>query len=269
MAEILFTDLDVAEVQRPPTQEELPYDDGIPMETWRHVTQMSLLLEQIDLAFAGRDYFAAGNMFVYFSPEQVRDYDFRGPDFFVALDVPWRERKSWVVWEEGKAPDVVVELMSRSTAHIDKGEKKEIYQNRLRVPEYFYYHPFTGERAGFVLRDGLYRPIKPDAQGRLVSSRLKLMLVDWYGPYRGIEINWLRWATLDGEVLPTSNELVTQAQEYAEYTEQRAEDAEQRAENAEQRLETAEQRAENAEQQAQELATLLQKYRQQFGDLPA
>jgi Uma2 family endonuclease len=38
----------------------------------------------------------------------------------VVLDVPRRERKSWVVWEEEKAPDVVIELLSESTAKKDK-----------------------------------------------------------------------------------------------------------------------------------------------------
>jgi Uma2 family endonuclease len=276
MAEPLFAELEEVDIKRPPTEDELPYDDGIPMETWRHVTQMHLLLEQIDLAFAGRDYFAAGNMFVYFSPEQVRDYDFRGPDFFVALGVPWRERKSWVVWEEGKGPDVVIELMSTSTARSDKNEKKDIYRDRLRVPEYFYYHPFTGERAGFVLRDGLYRPIKPDAQGRLISRQLNLMLVDWYGEYKHIETNWLRWATLDGELLPVGVELADEAVQRADAAVQRADEAVQRADaavqratEATQRANEAAQRAAEAEQRAAELNLLLDQYRKQFGDLPS
>jgi len=51
------------------------------------------------------------------------------------LGVPKRERRSWVVWEEGKAPDVVIELLSESTAEQDKNEKKLIYQSQLRVSD--------------------------------------------------------------------------------------------------------------------------------------
>ncbi len=51
-------------------------------------------------------------MFVYFSAAQLKSEDFRGPDFFAVLGVPKAERKSWVVWQEGKAPDVVIELLS-------------------------------------------------------------------------------------------------------------------------------------------------------------
>jgi hypothetical protein len=51
-----------------------------------------------------QDVYVGGNMFVYFSLDQVRHEDFREPDFFVVLGVPRRERKSRVVWQEGKGP---------------------------------------------------------------------------------------------------------------------------------------------------------------------
>ena len=42
----------------------------------------------------------AGNLTIYFNPNQLKTQDFRGPDFFVVLDTDDRERKSWVVWQE-------------------------------------------------------------------------------------------------------------------------------------------------------------------------
>jgi Uma2 family endonuclease len=39
------------------------------------------------------------------------------------MDVEIGERKSWVVWEEGKAPDIVIELLSASTATQEKLRK--------------------------------------------------------------------------------------------------------------------------------------------------
>lgn len=67
-----------------PTENDLPYDDNEKMESSRHKYQMDLLLETI---------------------------------------YPWLE-KSWVVWQEGKAPDLVIELLSDSTASYDKNQKK-------------------------------------------------------------------------------------------------------------------------------------------------
>lgn len=63
---------------------------------------------------------------------------------------------------------MVIELLSDSTAAQDKGEKKAIYQDRLRVPEYFWFDLFSGEWAGFSLRCGEYQAIAEDVQGRKV-----------------------------------------------------------------------------------------------------
>ncbi|MDY7016157.1 MAG: Uma2 family endonuclease, partial [Cyanobacteriota bacterium] len=122
------TTLAQPEILLPPTQDELPCDDGIPMETQRHRDQLEILTNALVPWLAARDNgYVGGNMFVYFSLEQARNQDFRGPDFFAVLGVPKGERKSWVVWQEGKAPDIVIELLSPSTAQRDKDEKKRIY----------------------------------------------------------------------------------------------------------------------------------------------
>ena len=174
----------VPDIILPPTQDELPCDDGEPMETARHRLQMEVLVNTLQPWLDQRgNGFAGGNMFVYFSPEQVRHYDFKGPDVFVVLDVAPKERKSWVVWEEGKGPDVIIELLSASTAKYDKGEKKAIYQNRLRAPEYYWFDPFNAEDwAGFALCEGIYQPLTLDKQGTLVKSlfRSSLGALEWY-----------------------------------------------------------------------------------------
>ncbi|MBD1935560.1 Uma2 family endonuclease [Trichocoleus sp. FACHB-69] len=232
----------------PPTQDELPYSDGIPMESQRHVLQMQMLIDILLLLWAERqDVFVGGNMFVYYSLEQVRNKDFNGPDVFVVLDVPRRERKSWVVWEEGKAPDLVIELLSESTAIRDKVEKKQVYQNRLRVPNYFWFDPFSGELAGFALQNGVYTEIQPDAQNRLISQQLGLALVRWEGIYQGVTARWLRWETLEGDLLPTAEELASLER--------------QRAEEATRQMQAA-------QLQAAELESMLARYRDRFGELP-
>lgn len=107
----------VPDIAALPTQDDLPYDDGEPMETQRHKWQMDLLIDGLSIWLADReDGYVNGNMFVYFSLTQVKKQYFKGPDFFAVVGVPKAERKSWVVWEEEKAPDVVIELVSPSTA---------------------------------------------------------------------------------------------------------------------------------------------------------
>ncbi len=220
------------DVALPPTQDELPYSDGVPMESERHVLQMQLLMDTLRSHWSDRDVFIGGNMFVYFSLQQVRNRDFRGPDFFVVLDVPRGERKSWVIWEEGKGPDVVIELLSESTAEEDQGRKMRVYQDRMRVPEYYWYDPFSAELAGFKLSNRQYAPLAPDDTGRLSSDTLGLRLTRWTGTYKSLEATWLRFAQPDGTLLPTTDE-----------------------------------QAEAAQRRAAELEARLARYRERFGDL--
>jgi len=207
-----------------PTEDDLPCDDGEPMETLRHRLQMELLIHGLTpWARARGDCFVGGNMFLYFSSEQLRGKDFRGPDVFAVLGVSPRERKSWVVWDEEKAPDVIIELLSDSTAQTDKIEKKRIYQDRLRVAEYFWFDPWSPEDfAGFTLTDGRYRPLTPDAPGRIPSPLLNLSLRWWDGEYAGIETRWLRWADADGNILPTDTEAAQAAAQAAQAAAQAA-----------------------------------------------
>src|SRR5262245_29612653 len=136
MAEVLVAP--AIELPRLPGEDDLPYSDGMPMESQRHVQQMTLLIQTLTRHWDHRqDFHVGGSTFVYFSQNQLRNEDFRGPDVFVALDVPRRERKSWVVWHEGKGPDVVIELLSETTREHDLTVKKRVYQDDLRVWEYF------------------------------------------------------------------------------------------------------------------------------------
>jgi Uma2 family endonuclease len=238
------------------------------METFRHKRQMDLLIDSLDVWFLEQEQgFAGGNMFLYFSLAQVRNQDFTGPDVFVVLDVPKGERKSWVVWEEGKAPDVVIELLSPSTASHDKGKKKAIYESRLRVPEYFWFDPFApDDLAGFRLVQGRYESILPDTHNRLTSQQMGLALVHWDGFYKGIETTWLRWAYPDGTLVPTAYEFAsaqaTQAQ--AEATQAKAEATQAKAEATQ--AKTDAQIAQAEATQAKTDAQIAQEKAQRLGD---
>lgn len=185
------------------------YSDEPTMETDLHLRQMLLLISCLDWLWQDRDdYFASGNLTVYFSPKQIKSQDFRGPDFFVVLGTERRTRKSWVVWEEdGKYPNVIVELLSESTAQADRGVKRDIYQNTFRTPEYFWFDPDSLEFAGFLLVGGSYEPMEPNEKGHLWSRQLELFL--------GVEEGKLRFFTPDGKLVPTPEETARIAEEKA------------------------------------------------------
>ena len=230
---------DAYPITPPPTQDDLPWEDNENMETEQHRLQMELLIETLQPHLRQREGggYVGGNMFVYSSLEQIRRQDFKGPDVFVVLDVPAGQRKSWVVWEEAKTPDVIIELLSPSTAEYDKGAKKQIYQSRLKAGEYYWYDPFDPrDLAGFIMQGEHYVPLQADARGDLHSQVLGLSLTRWQGVYRGAEAIWLRWKDADGRLLPTGEELAASAEWRAGEAERRADQEHQRAERLAARL---------------------------------
>ncbi len=89
------------------------------------------------------------------------------------------DRRSYKVWKEGKAPDVVFEVTSRKTRKQDLTEKFEIYRDVLRVREYSLFHPFEEyldpSLQGYRLVAGSYEPI-PMIKGGMPSEVLGLEL---------------------------------------------------------------------------------------------
>jgi Uma2 family endonuclease len=242
----------LADIESLPTEDELPCDDGEPMETARHRDQMEVLIRSLQAHWSGRhDYYVGGNMFLHYDPRSRRK--FRGPDFFLVMNVEDRERKSWVVWQEGmRFPDVIIELLSDSTRDVDKDEKKTLYEQTFRTAEYYLYDPFSQEFLGYHLRGAHYEEVKPDAQGRITSAVTGLSLV--------VRNDWLRWETPAGQLLLTPMELWEQERQNVVQERQRAEQERQRAEQERQRAEQQRQRAEQAER-------LLEEYQRRFGKL--
>ncbi|HEY9750025.1 MAG TPA: Uma2 family endonuclease [Allocoleopsis sp.] len=184
--------------------------DEPPLESDLHLRQMVLLIQCLEWLWRDRqDFYVSGNLTIYYSPQQIKSRDFRGPDFFAVLGTERKPRKSWVVWEEnGKYPNVIVEILSGSTAATDRGFKKQLYQDTFRTPDYFWFDPETLEFSGFVLASGQYQPIEPNAQGWLWSEQLQL--------YLGIHENKLRFFTADGQLVSSPQETAEIAQQQAE-----------------------------------------------------
>ncbi len=180
------------------------------LETYLHLQQMILLLKCLEWWWRDRnDFFAAGNLTIYYSPRQRKSEDFRGPDFFVVLGTERKPRKSWVVWhEDGKYPNVIVEILSDTTADTDRELKKQIYQDIFRTPDYFWFDPETLEFAGFHLVDGQYQPLEPNSRGYLWSQQL--------GLYLGIHQEQLRFFTSEEQLVPTPEEAAEQESQRSE-----------------------------------------------------
>jgi Uma2 family endonuclease len=224
---------------------ELVLDDGEPLETEWHTWEFPLLRELIcqTMAEQGRtDFYAGANMFVYYSLEQAwevakevaqglepaKQKAFRGPDVFWVGGVDHdRERKVWIAWEEdGRLPDVVVELLSPSTKHKDRTEKRDLYAQVFRTAEYFLHDPDTVKLEGLRLAGRSYRAIEPDENGRLWSEQLGVFFGIWHGAVDGREGDWVRLYHPDGSLVPTKDERIEEERRRADAERHRADAAE-------------------------------------------
>jgi hypothetical protein len=206
---------------------QLVETDGEPLETPWHFAAIALLIDSIRFHFRLRtDYFVGGNMFLYYSTIQARNRDYRGPDFFYVDEVDGlRTRQWWAVWEEdGRYPDVITELLSSSTADLDRTVKKRLYEQTFRTFEYFCYEP-TGEKLeGWRLgRRGRYQAIRPDRRGWLWCEKLRLWIGLWTGKHMGVQGVFPRFFNVQGQLIPTAAEA---AREWAELEKERADQAE-------------------------------------------
>jgi Uma2 family endonuclease len=221
------------------------------MESSLHYTQLLILVTCLEWLWRDReDFFIGANLTIYYSRQQLKNREFRGPDFFLVKDTEKRPRTSWVVWEEnGNYPNLIIELLSESTAKVDRGLKKQLYQNQFRTPEYFWFSPNTLELVGFRLVGSEYQDVTPTEQGWLWSQEL--------GLYLGIFDGKLRYFHWDGQLVSTPEEAVLEEVQKAEAERQKAEAERQKAEAERQKAEAERQRADEAERRAIILAQRL------------
>lgn len=156
---------------------EYPESDGKPMaETGIHVDRMTDLYKMLRGFFhTAPDVYVGANMFLYYQEGDPRKVV--APDVFVSLGISSKEeRRTWKVWVEGQAPDVIFELTSKSTQEEDLVEKKGLYE-RLRVREYFLFDPqreyLQPPLWGYRLMEGAYVRMEEEA---LQSEVLGLVL---------------------------------------------------------------------------------------------
>ncbi len=147
-------------------------------ETDDHRQEMLDVIDTLaDFFRADPEVYVAGNLLLYY--EEGNPSASVAPDVFVVKGVLKRQRRTYKLWEEGRPPTVVLEITSRSTRLEDLGNKRALYA-MLGVSEYFLYDPLAEylepPLQGFLLVNGEYERIGPDADGSLFSRVLGLKL---------------------------------------------------------------------------------------------
>jgi Uma2 family endonuclease len=191
-----------------PWKNGYPTSDGKPMaETDQHRDLMNALIDTLKVHYAARQrVYVSGNLLLFYRPGDRRRHV--SPDVFIVKGVDKHDRPNYLLWEEKKGPDVVIELTSSSTRREDLRDKFQLYQDTLHVPEYFLFDPLGDHLdpplQGYRLRAGEYHPIRP-FRGRLPSKALGLHLERHGKELRLYDPASDRW-------LPTPLEMATQAQ---------------------------------------------------------
>ena len=227
------------------TDHELPSTDGLPMpESMVQGPPLRYTVSALDWVFKARrpGTCVAGDLLVYSEGRPDADGRVRpetvAPDVLVAFGVGERLRDSYVMWQENKPPDFVLEIASESTWKRDRDEKPARYAS-LGVGEYFLYDP-VGRRLeprlqGYALHGGRYRRLREERLGngeRGVCSPV-LGLCAWLrGPRQ--ELRW--YDPVTGRDLEDYDE----AKAGQDATEERTAAAEDRARAAEDRARAAE-----------------------------
>lgn len=141
---------------------EYPYSDGQPMaESEIHLNEMLDLIAALRRRYqAEPKVYVAGNMFLYYRKGDPRSVV--APDVFLVRGISKRKRRSYKLWEEGRAPSLVIEVTSDSTSDEDVDKKKSCYET-LGVEEYILHDP-EGDYLnpclqGYRLARGCYEPI--------------------------------------------------------------------------------------------------------------
>jgi Uma2 family endonuclease len=200
---------------------DYPTSDGKPLaETDLHRDLMLALIETLKWWFRDRPkVYVSGNLLVHYEKGNRRVHV--APDVFVVPGIGNHRRENYLLWEEGRGLDCVIELTSKTTMLKDIEEKYNLYVEKLGVKEYFLFDPkqeylkpsFQGYRRG----KEKFRPIK------LVDGRLPSQVLGLHLERVGDELRL--WNPDTGERLPTPTELALQASAEAERADAEAERA--------------------------------------------
>ncbi|MBD2437101.1 Uma2 family endonuclease [Nostoc sp. FACHB-110] len=193
---------------------EDPQEPGLPDQF--HLWQPRLLEDTFLLPnYPSEQVFVASDLNLYYDLHHPLWY--KRPDWFAVLGISHLYeqkdlRLSYVIWQEGVAPFVVVELLSPGTEKEDLGQtlrevnqpptKWEVYERILRVPYYIVFDRYTDKLQAFQLVADRYSEIDLTTP-RIWMPSLQLGLGLWQGTYQGIERLWLRWYDASGNWVPT------------------------------------------------------------------
>jgi len=231
-------------------------EDDEPVDSINSERQMRLLVESLYTSWkTERPFLATANVGLFYAIKQPPLV----PDMMLSLDVSaprervWeKHNRSYFVWEYGKVPELVIEIVSNLVGG-ELDSKFALYE-QIGVEYYVVFDPLAqyGSQLvrSFVLQEGRYVQMQ-HAEFPLLNLRLEVRR----SVYEDMEEDWLRWIDADGNLLLAGEEVrrvLTQEQIQREHAEHVALQERERA-NAERERANAERERANAERERAEV----------------
>jgi Uma2 family endonuclease len=210
-----------------PNYDQIEIEDGKPVDNIFVEKQLRLLTEALYSSWAGpgegRPFQVFANVGLFYAAKKPP----LSPDVMLSLDVEGnedlsiRENRSYFIWEIGKPPDLVIEIVSDRRGG-EASYKMQEYA-RAAVEYYIIFDPGCqlgpGPLRAFVRRNTKeFAPIDS-----ALFPDVGLGLVLWEGQYENRQATWLRWRDAQGQLVPTGRERADQVQQRADQVQQRAE----------------------------------------------
>jgi Uma2 family endonuclease len=188
-----------------PDVSNLVTEDDTPVDNFPSAKQQRLLVSSLYSSLKGQVFLSEANVGIFHTPNNPPIV----PDVFLSLDVQvpenwWqKQHRSYFVWQFGKPPEVVIEIVSNKEGE-ELGKKLTIYE-QMRVSYYIVYDP-TQQLGESILSLFELRGRKYFEMSQRWLEQVDLGLTLWEGAFEGKTGNWLRWCDRSGNILLTGDE---------------------------------------------------------------
>jgi Uma2 family endonuclease len=201
-----------------PDHTQLPESDGTFVKNWQEHPQSILLTDSIkpvlQKLYPDSQYFIGQDLGIYWRITEPPEKGAEAPDWFYVPSVPptlnGKTRRSYVLWQEFIAPSIVLEFVSGNGAEErDKTPWKGkfwIYEQVIRTPFYGIYEVNKASIEVYELIGGQYQLLAANERGHYPITSMGVELGLWQSEYLAMDLPWLRWWDLQGNLLLTGEE---------------------------------------------------------------
>jgi Uma2 family endonuclease len=196
-----------------PDHTQLPESDGTFVKNWQEHPQSILLTESITPVLQKRhpdgEYCIGQDLGIYWRITDPPERGAEAPDWFYVPNVPLllngHFRRSYVLWQEYISPLIALEFVSGNGAEErDKTPWKGkfwIYEQVIKPVFYGIYEVSKTSLEVYHLIEGQYHLLSTNERGHYPITPLGIELGLWQGEYQNMELSWLRWWDLQGNLL--------------------------------------------------------------------